>query len=49
MGSALRELDFRFFVIETSGSQYRRGIPDSLSCIPDSKVQDSVFHKQKFP
>ena len=23
-------------------------IPDSLGCIPDSKVQDSGFHKQKF-
>jgi len=25
------------------------GIPDSLSCIPDSKTPDSGFHKQKFP
>ena len=25
------------------------GIPDSLSCIPDSKVQDSRFHQQKLP
>ena len=25
------------------------GIPDSDSCIPDSKAQDSGFHKQKFP
>ena len=25
------------------------GIPDSLSCIPDCKAQDSGFHKQKFP
>ena len=24
------------------------GIPNSLSCIPDSKVQDSGFHKQIF-
>ena len=24
------------------------GIPDSLSCIPDSKPQDSGFHKQNF-
>ena len=23
-------------------------IPDSFSCIPDSKAQDSGFHKQKF-
>ena len=25
------------------------GIPDSLSCILDSKTQDSRFQKQKFP
>ena len=25
------------------------GIPDSLSCIPDSKAQESRFHQQKFP
>ena len=25
------------------------GIPDSLSCIPDSKAHDSGFHEQKFP
>ena len=25
------------------------GIPDSLSCILDSKAQDSRFHKQNFP
>ena len=25
------------------------GIPDSLSCIQDSKAQDSRFHQQKFP
>ena len=24
------------------------GIPDSLSCTPDSKTQDFRFHKQKF-
>ena len=24
-------------------------IPDSLSYIPDSKAQDSTFHKKKFP
>ena len=24
------------------------GIPDSLSCFPDSKAQDSRFHKQNF-
>ena len=25
------------------------GIPNSLSCIPDSKDQESRFHQQKFP
>ena len=25
------------------------GIPDSLSCIPDSKAQESGLHKQNFP
>ena len=25
------------------------GIPDSFSCIPDSKTQDSRFHRQNFP
>ena len=25
------------------------GIPDSLNYIPDSKTQDSGFHKQNFP
>ena len=25
------------------------GIPDSLSCIPESKAQDSGFYWQKFP
>ena len=24
-------------------------IPDSMSCIPDSKTRDSGFHKQNFP
>ena len=24
-------------------------VPDSLSCIPNSKAQDSGFHKKKFP
>ena len=24
------------------------GIPDSMSCIPDSKTRDSGFHKQNF-
>ena len=25
-----------------------RGIPDSLSCIPDSKAHDFTFHKQNY-
>ena len=25
------------------------GIPDSLSCVPDSKALDSKFNKKKFP
>ena len=25
------------------------GIPNSLSCLPDSKAHDSGCHKQKFP
>ena len=39
--SGFQALDSRFFV---SGTWTR----DSLSCIPDSKAQDSGFHKQKF-
>ena len=32
-----------------SGFQIVSGIPDSLSSIPDSKVQHFGFHKQNFP
>ena len=35
------ELGFRIPIVS--------GIPDSHSCIPDSKAQDSGFYKQKFP
>ena len=35
------ELGFRIRIVS--------GIPDSYTCIPDSKAQDSGFHKQKFP
>ena len=35
------ELGFRIPIVS--------GIPDSLSCIPDSKAQDSGFHKPRFP
>ena len=33
------ELGFRIPIVS--------GIPDSLSCIPDSKTQDPPFHEQK--
>ena len=39
-GSSSVELGFRIPFIS--------GIPDFLSCIPDSKAQDSGFHKQSF-
>ena len=39
--SSLVELGFRIPIVS--------GIPDSLSCIPDSKARDSGFHKSKFP
>ena len=50
MGSGFQVLDFRFLVNET-------WIPDSiplwysgfLSCITDSKAEDSGFQKLKFP
>ena len=32
-----------------SGFQLLVGFPDSYSCIPDLKAQDSGFHKPKFP
>ena len=32
-----------------SGFQSLKGVPDSLSCIPDSKCKDSQVHKSKFP
>ena len=45
----------RGFRISGIGSQYLSvefgfwiPIPDSLSCIPDSKAKDSEFHEQKF-
>ena len=42
-------LDSGFFVHETwIPDTNRLWIPDSLSCIPDSKAHDSWFYKQKF-
>ena len=41
----------RGFRIPSTGLQTPivSGIPDSMSCIPNSKAQASGFHKQKFP
>ena len=41
IGSHYFSVQFGFWIPIVSG------IPDSLSCIPDSKAQDSEFHKQK--
>ena len=48
--SGFQLLDSRSFSVEL-GFQIRivRGIPDSYTCIPDSKAQDSGFQMQKFP
>ena len=51
-------MDSGFQVLDSSLCQWNldsglapivRRIPDPLSCIPDSKAQDSGSHKQKFP
>ena len=59
LDSVFHAVDSGFQLLDPSLSQWNLesgfqslvgfGIPDSLSCIPDSKVQDSGFHKQKFP
>ena len=41
-GTGFLSVELRFWIPIVSG------IPDSLSCIPDSKAQDYGFHKQKF-
>ena len=47
--SRFHVLDSGFFVSEIwIRIPIVSGIPDSLSCLPDSKAQDSGFHKQKF-
>ena len=48
--SGFHLLDSRSFSVEL-GFRIRivSGIPDSYTCIPNSKAQDSGFHKQKFP
>ena len=50
MDSGFHLLDSRSFSVEL-GFRIRivSGILDSYTCIPDSKAQDSGFHKQKFP
>ena len=48
--SGFQLLDFRPFSVEIwFRIRIVSGIPDSYTCIPDSKAQDSGFHKQKFP
>ena len=47
LDSGFRAVDFGFKVLDSRF--FVSGIPDSLSCIPDSKAQDSGFLKQKFP
>ena len=50
MDSGFQQLNSKSFSVELG---FRipivSGIPDSYSCIPDSKTQDSGFHKQEFP
>ena len=47
LDSGFRAVDFGFKVLDSGF--FVSGILDSLSCIPDSKAQDSGFLKQKFP
>ena len=49
MDSGFQVLDPGSFSVELGFLiPFVTGIPDSLSCIPDSKDQDSRFHKRKF-
>ena len=49
MDSGFQLLDSRSFSVELGFRiQIVSGIPGSYTCIPDSKAQDSGFHKQKF-
>ena len=48
MDSGFQVLDSSHWNLD-SGFLPVSGIPDSLSCISDSKAQDSRFHKQNFP
>ena len=50
LDSKFQLLDSRSFSVELgSWIPIVIGILDSYSCIPDSKSQDSGFHRQKFP
>ena len=56
LGSAFHAMDSGYFQKIDSRGTWRlhwipilSRIPDSLSCIPDSKVQDPGIHTQKFP
>ena len=50
MDSGFQVLDSSFLSVELEfWIPIVSGIPDSLSCIPDSKAQGSRFHQQKFP
>ena len=50
LDSGFQALDSDLFLVELGfWIPILSRIPDSLSCIPESKVQDSGFHKQNFP
>ena len=56
LDSGFHAVDFGFHALDSSrcpwnldsSIQIVPGIPDSLSCIPDSKAQDFRFHRQTF-
>ena len=57
LDSGFHAVDSGFHLLDSRSSSVELGfririvseIPDSYTCIPDSKAQDSGFHKQKFP
>ena len=50
LDSGFQALDSDLFLVELGfWIPILSRIPDSLSCIPESRVQDSGFHKQNFP
>ena len=55
LDSGFHTVDSRFQLLDSNLCQWKLasgsqicGIPDSLSCIPDPKTQDSGIHKQIF-